>query len=113
MHVKPATYRSEVSASVFRVMVTLLGGWGPPSLCSPSPSHFLGCLFPLCKLAPLLDMASPTAPVEAIEPVSSWVRLSGGKEVVLACAVFFDLSLEYCVKIAKLSFLIVLGTLAI
>ena len=95
MYVSPSGSLEECLHGVV-VTVTLLGGWGPPSLCSPSPSHFLGCLFPLCKLARLLDMASPTAPVGAIEPVSSWVRLSGGREVVLACAVFFDLSLEYC-----------------
>ena len=95
MYVSPSGSLEECLHGVV-VTVTFLGGWGPPSLCSPPSSHFLGCLFPLCKLAPLLDVASPTAPVGAIEPVSSWVRLSGGREVVLACAVLFDLSLENC-----------------
>lgn len=82
MYVSPSVSHEGCLRGV--VTVSSLGCWGPPSLCSPSPFHFLGCLFPLYKLAPLLDVASPTAPAGAVEPVSSWVRLSGGKEVVLA-----------------------------
>ena len=66
------------------VLWLLLWGAGTSLSLLSFPSHFLDCLFPLCKLAPFLEVASSTALVGAVEPGSSWVRLSGGREVVLA-----------------------------